>query len=61
LHGISINVAPNLKHFEGIVPCGLTGDGVTSIKEMGYTSGFKEIDAALMHTFEEIFNGNSTY
>lgn len=35
-HGISINLAPNLHHFNGIVPCGLTGYGITSIQKLGH-------------------------
>lgn len=34
-HGISINIDPNLSHFEGIVPCGIQGHGVTSLKALG--------------------------
>ncbi|HIJ44197.1 MAG TPA: lipoyl(octanoyl) transferase LipB [Rhodospirillaceae bacterium] len=54
-HGISINIDPDLGHFEGIVPCGLAGHGVTSLKELGIATGMAEVDAALIAAFEEIF------
>ncbi|MDP7098163.1 MAG: lipoyl(octanoyl) transferase LipB, partial [Rhodospirillales bacterium] len=47
-HGISINIDPDLGHFEGIVPCGLAGHGVTSLKELGIATGMAEVDAALI-------------
>jgi len=50
-HGISINVAPDLEHFSGIVPCGIHGHGVTSLRALGATAGLDELDAALRATF----------
>ncbi len=57
-HGISININPDLEDFKGIVPCGIREHGVTSVKELGYTAGFSEVDAALKQTFEGIFNAH---
>lgn len=50
-HGFAINIAPNLEHFGGIIPCGLPEFGVTSINDLGYSVGFEALDAALSHCF----------
>jgi len=50
-HGISINVAPDLTHFSGIVPCGISEHGVTSLADLGLASGMGEVDAALKEVF----------
>jgi lipoyl(octanoyl) transferase len=57
LHGISLNVDPELEHFSGIVPCGIRDEkfGVTSLAALGVPVGMKEVDAALLRGFEEIF------
>ncbi|URD61980.1 lipoyl(octanoyl) transferase LipB [Sphingomonas sp. KRR8] len=47
LHGFSINVAPNLQHFGGIVPCGIAEFGVTSLAALGNKAGTAELDSAL--------------
>ena len=54
-HGISINVEPDLTHFGGIVPCGITGHGVTSLVDLGLPVTMADLDAALMATFEPAF------
>jgi lipoyl(octanoyl) transferase len=54
-HGISLNVAPDLGHFGGIVPCGVTDHGVTSLADLGLTHGMAQADAALAASFEAIF------
>jgi lipoyl(octanoyl) transferase len=54
-HGVAINLDPDLEHFGGIVPCGLSGFGVTSLADLGLTPTLPELDAALMATFEEAF------
>jgi len=54
-HGISLNVAPDLSHFSGIVPCGVTGHGVTSLAALGIPVTMREVDAALARAFDEIF------
>ena len=51
-HGISINVEPDLEHFGGIVPCGISGHGVTSLVDLGLPVSMADLDAALMATFE---------
>lgn len=43
-HGLSVNINPNLKHFEGIVPCGISEYGVTSLKELGVNISPNEFD-----------------
>jgi lipoyl(octanoyl) transferase len=47
LHGLSINVAPDLGHYDGIVPCGISTFGVTSLADLGRPAGMVELDAAL--------------
>src|SRR5918994_1103918 len=54
-HGVAINLEPDLEHFGGIVPCGISGFGVTSLADLGLTTTMPELDAALMATFEEVF------
>ncbi len=56
-HGISINVEPDLSHFEGIVPCGITDHGVTSLVDLGLPVGMADLDAALIRSFPGIFPG----
>lgn len=51
LHGVSLNVEPNLEHFSGIVPCGITGYGVTSLADLGHIVRMEEVDMALADTF----------
>ncbi|WP_170464257.1 lipoyl(octanoyl) transferase LipB [Ruegeria arenilitoris] len=54
-HGISINVEPDLEHFSGIVPCGITEHGVTSLVDLGLPVTLADVDAALQKTFSEVF------
>jgi len=54
-HGISINVEPDLGHFDGIVPCGITGHGVTSLVDLGLPVTMEDLDVALQKTFAEVF------
>jgi len=54
-HGISINVEPDLDHFTGIVPCGITDHGVTSLVDMGLPVTMGDVDTALRRTFYTIF------
>jgi lipoyl(octanoyl) transferase len=54
-HGIALNVEPDLSHFSGIVPCGQTEHGVTSLLDLGHTVGFDEADEALRASFVEVF------
>ena len=53
LHGFSINVAPDLSHFLGIVPCGIEAFGVTSLDALGQSSKMADLDAALRATFPD--------
>jgi lipoyl(octanoyl) transferase len=57
LHGISLNVDPDLSHFAGIVPCGITGPryGVTSLADFGLPVTMPEVDMALRAEFEGLF------
>jgi lipoyl(octanoyl) transferase len=52
-HGVSLNVAPDLAHYAGIVPCGIQGYGVTSLEKLGIKASMKEVDAALKREFEK--------
>ena len=54
-HGVSLNVDPDLSHFAGIVPCGISQHGVTSLAALGRAAPMAEIDAALKATFAEVF------
>lgn len=54
-HGISINVEPDLTHFDGIVPCGIREHGVTSLVDLGLPVTMADVDVALMRSFKEIF------
>lgn len=54
-HGISINVEPQLDHFSGIVPCGVTDHGVTSLADLGRIIPMPEVDVALATVFQERF------
>ena len=57
LHGFSINVAPDLDHFTGIVPCGIEAFGVTSLHALGISAKMAELDRAFLSTFPA-FLGN---
>lgn len=54
-HGLSINVDPDLEHFAGIVPCGITQYGVTSLVDLGTLVMMGDVDVLLKQSFEEIF------
>jgi lipoyl(octanoyl) transferase len=54
-HGISINVEPELAHFDGIVPCGVRGHGVTSLVDLGLPVDMHDLDQALYEAFEDVF------
>lgn len=54
-HGLSINVEPDLGHFDGIVPCGIRDHGVTSLVDLGLPVGMTDVDVALRATFGEVF------
>lgn len=54
-HGLSINVEPNLSHFDGIVPCGIRDHGVTSLVDLGLPVTMDDLDVALKATFGTVF------
>ena len=54
-HGISLNVEPDLSHFDGIVPCGISEFGVTSLVDLGLPVTMDEADVALRTSFERVF------
>lgn len=54
-HGISLNVEPDLSHFDGIVPCGIEGHGVTSLVDLGLPVTMHDADLALKRSFDATF------
>ncbi|WP_428029881.1 lipoyl(octanoyl) transferase LipB [Ancylobacter sp.] len=55
LHGVSLNVEPDLSHFAGIVPCGVRDHGVTSLVDLGLPVSMDDADIALRRAFETVF------
>ena len=60
LHGLSINVEPDLSHYEGIVPCGIAEHGVTSLADLGITATMEEVDMALRESFAGVFGNQES-
>jgi lipoyl(octanoyl) transferase len=56
LHGIALNVDPDLSHFGGIVPCGISEHGVTSLKALGVDASMQDVDTVMKEKFSEVFN-----
>ena len=54
-HGVALNVDPDLSHFSGIVPCGVTGHGVTSLADLGILVSTADVDVALKQAFQKVF------
>jgi len=54
-HGLSLNVNPNLEHFEGIVACGVKGHGITSLHDLGKTVTMRDVDNVLLREFSVVF------
>ena len=54
-HGVSINVEPDLSHYDGIVPCGVAGHGMTSLVDLGLPVTMADLDVALKAEFETVF------
>ena len=54
-HGLSINVDPDLSHFQGIVPCGIKEHGVTSLVDLGLPVSMTDLDIALKKNFSKVF------
>jgi lipoyl(octanoyl) transferase len=59
-HGISLNVEPDLTHFDAIVPCGVADPryGVTSLADLGHAASMADVDIALRQAFTEVFGGS---
>ena len=55
-HGISINLEPQLDHYEGIVPCGISEFGVTSLNDLDVSVSMETLDDALKASFETVFD-----
>ena len=55
LHGLSINVDPDLNNFQGIVPCGIKNHGVTSLVDLGLPVSMADLDVALKKSFSKVF------
>ena len=54
-HGVALNVDPDLSHYAGIIPCGISEHGVTSLARLGVAAAIDEVDAALSATFDAAF------
>lgn len=54
-HGVALNVHPDLSHYDGIVPCGISDYGVTSLHDLGVNVSMDEVDAVLKEEFKKIF------
>ncbi len=54
-HGISINLTPDLSHYNGIIACGVREHGVTSFRELGLKTTMEELDQVLLKTFQPVF------
>lgn len=58
-HGVAVNVAPDLRHYAGIVPCGIREHGVTSLAALGITASMADVDAALKAEFSKVFGAQT--
>jgi lipoyl(octanoyl) transferase len=54
-HGLAINVEPDLTHYDGIIPCGISGHGVTSLVDLGRPVALEDLDDALRASFKDVF------
>jgi len=61
LHGVALNVAPDLSHFSGIVPCGISDRryGITSLAALGVATSIADVDQILRREFEPLFGATS--
>lgn len=59
-HGVALNVAPDLSHYGGIVPCGISEHGVTSLHALGIPATLEQADAALLAAWNEVFTPMDT-
>ncbi|MBM3532459.1 MAG: lipoyl(octanoyl) transferase LipB [Alphaproteobacteria bacterium] len=60
-HGLALNVEPDLSHFGGIVPCGISAHGVTSLVDLGVPATMADLDAALKAAFEDVFGREGSF
>lgn len=58
-HGVALNIAPDLSHYAGIVPCGMKEHGATSLADLGRNVSLSEVDAILRQEFEPLFGETS--
>lgn len=54
-HGLALNIAPDLSHFSGIIPCGISEHGVTSLQALGVDVRMEDVDAALQRNWHKVF------
>ena len=54
-HGVAINIAPDLTHYDGIVPCGISNYGVTSLQKLGKNIPMEQFDAVFKEAFLSVF------
>lgn len=54
-HGIAVNIDPDLSHYNGIIPCGITEHGVTSLNALGFVTSLEEFDSKFIKSFKKIF------
>ena len=54
-HGVALNVDPDLDHYRGIIPCGISAHGITSLTRQRVTVSMREVDAAMKAAFGEVF------
>ena len=59
-HGVSLNVAPDLSHYAGIVPCGIRAHGVASLRSLGIEASLSQVDAALQASWADVFETGAT-
>jgi lipoyl(octanoyl) transferase len=59
-HGLALNVDPDLTNYAAIVPCGISGHGVTSLAALGIKATIADVDAALRGIFDEVFAGETS-
>lgn len=59
-HGLSLNISPDLSHYDGIVPCGIADQGITSFEDLGHLISMAEVDSTLKTQFETIFGPTKT-
>jgi lipoyl(octanoyl) transferase len=59
MHGLAINIDPDLHHFEGIIPCGIRDGGVTSLADLGLIVSRAEVERAAQESFSRWFGAES--